>query len=185
MTRCGGSWVQKIYALLAAVQDVCADWMKIQGIPAIAKMKMRALSEAWGIAKDVKLNPTDVAKGVLLVKLPILPLVDGEYCGGKAVTAASRTADVLEDPRISEWMADWFYDGDDKAWQEAVWQVFGKCKGDGDDGGGSTKRIAMAVEAAMRASEQVTHKDRVAAQEGRHVDEDSFSSHVDAERVAI
>jgi hypothetical protein len=101
------------------------------------------------------------------------------------VTVASTTADVLEDPRISEWMVDWFYDGDDKAWQEAVWKVFGKCKGDGDDGGGSTKRIAMAVGAVVRASEQVTHKDHVAAKEGRHVDEDSFSSHVDAERVVI
>ena len=66
-------------------------------------------------------------------------------------------------------MADWFYDGDDKAWQEAVREVFGKCKSDGDDGGGSTKRIAMAVGAAVRASKQITHKDRVAAEEGRHV----------------
>ena len=69
-------WVLGTNALLAAVQDVCADWMKVPGILTIAKMKMRALLEAWGIAKDVKLNPTDVAKGVLLVKLPILPLVN-------------------------------------------------------------------------------------------------------------
>ena len=37
----------------------------------------------------------------------------------------------------------------------------------------------------MCASEPVTHKDRVAADEGWHVDEDSFSSQVDAERVSI
>jgi hypothetical protein len=96
-------------ALLAAVQDVCADWINVPGIPAIAKKKMRALLEAWGTAKDFKLNPADVEKGALLVKLPTLPLTDGKNGGGKAVTAASTTADVLEDPRISEWMADWFY----------------------------------------------------------------------------
>jgi hypothetical protein len=172
-------------ALLAAVKDVCADWIKVPGIQAIANKKMRALLEAWGTAKDFKLNPAGVEKGALLVKLPTLPMTDGKNGGGKAVTAASTTAEVLDDPRISDWLADWFYDGEDKDWQEAVRQVFGKCKGDGDDGGGSSKRIAMAVGAAVRASEQVTHKDRVAAEEGRHVDEDSFSSQVDANRVAI
>ena len=172
-------------ALLAAVQDVCADWIKVPGIPAIAKKKMRALLEAWGTVKDFKVNTTDVAKGALLVKLPALPLTDGQYGVGKAVTAASTTEEVLEDTRISEWMAEWFYDGDDKAWQEAVREVFGRCKSDGDDGGGSTKRIAMAVGAAVRAAEPVTHKDRVAAEEGRYVDEDSFCSQVEAERVAI
>ena len=140
-------------ALLAAVQDVCADWIKVPGIPAIAKKKMRALLEAWGTVKDFKVNTTDVAKGALLVKLPALPLTDGQYGVGKAVTAASTTAEVLEDMRISEWMAEWFYDGDDQAWQEAVREVFGRCKSDGDDGGGSTKRIAMAVGAAVRAAE--------------------------------
>jgi hypothetical protein len=94
-------------ALLAAVQDVCADWIKVPGIPAIAKKKMRVLLEAWGTAKDFKLNlAADVAKGALLVKLPTLPLTDGQHGGGKVVTAASTTADVLEDPRISEWMAE-------------------------------------------------------------------------------
>jgi hypothetical protein len=53
-------------ALLAAVQDGCADWIKVPGIPAIAKKKMRALLEAWGTAKDFKLNMVDVAKGALL-----------------------------------------------------------------------------------------------------------------------
>ena len=172
-------------ALLAAVQDVCAEWIKVPGIPSIAHKKMRALLEAWGIAKDFKLKPSDKAKGVLLVKLPALPLTDGQYGPGKAVTVASTTDEVLDDPRISEWMVDWFYYGDDKAWQEAVREVFGRCKSDGDDGGGSSKRIAMAVGAAVRATEQVTHKDRVAAEEGRHVDEDSFSSQVEAERGAI
>jgi hypothetical protein len=153
--RTGGKPEDKMWrvlgtnALLAAVQDVCADWIKVPGIPAIAK--------------HFKLNMADKAKGALLVKLPALPLTDGQYGVGKVVTVASTTEEVLEDPRISEWMADWFYDGDEKAWQEAVRQVFGRCKSDGDDGGGSTKRIAMAVRAVVRASEQVTHKDRVAA----------------------
>jgi hypothetical protein len=85
-------------ALLAAVQDVCAEWMKVPGIPAIAKMEMRALLEAWGSAKDFKLHPMDGAKGAMLVKLPTSPLTDGQHGGGKAVTAASTTEEVLEDP---------------------------------------------------------------------------------------
>ena len=163
-------------ALLAAVQDVCADWMKVPSIVAIAKLKMRALLEAWGVEKDFKLDPTNGAKGALLRKLTISPLVDGAYDGGKVVTVASTTEEVLEDPRISQWMADWIYDGADEAWQEAVWKVFGKCKGDGDDGGGSTKRIAIAVGAVVRASEPVTFKDHEVAEEVWHADEDSFSS---------
>jgi hypothetical protein len=50
-------------ALLAAVQDVCADWIKVPGIPAIAKKKMRALLEAWVTAKDFKLNIVDKGQG--------------------------------------------------------------------------------------------------------------------------
>ena len=73
------------YWVLAAVQDVCANWMKVPGIVGIAQRKMRALVEAWGIAKDFKLSPSDVAKLVLLVKLPALPSMDGQYGVGKVV----------------------------------------------------------------------------------------------------
>ena len=93
-------------ALLAAVQDVCAEWIKVPGIPSIANKKMRALLEAWGTVKDFKLNPAGAEKGALLVKLPTLPMTDGKNGGGKAVTVASTTAEVLEDPRISDWLAD-------------------------------------------------------------------------------
>ena len=89
----------------------------------------------------------------------------------------------MEDPRISQWMADWIYDGNEESWKAAVRQVFGKCKSDGDDGGGSLKCIAMAVDAAMRVSEPVANKNRAATKEGWHVDENSFSSQVEANRV--
>jgi hypothetical protein len=45
-------------APLAAVQDVCADWIKVPGIPAIAKKKMRPLLEAWGTGPKSKIRIT-------------------------------------------------------------------------------------------------------------------------------
>ena len=81
----------------------------IPSIVAIAKWEMRALLEAWGLEKAFKLGATDVAKGALLLKSPTLPLVTGKYGGGKAVTVAPTTKEMLEDPRISQWMMDWIY----------------------------------------------------------------------------
>jgi hypothetical protein len=130
-------WVLGTTALLVVVQDVCAEWMKVPSIPSVAKLKMKALLEAWGMTKDFILDPKDGAKGVLLVKLQL--------------------KEVLQDPRISVWTVDCIYDGADEAWKDAVWKVFGKCKCDGDDGVGSTKRIALAIGAVVRASEIVNH----------------------------
>ena len=49
-------WVLGTTALLVVVQDVCAEWMKLPSIPSVSKLKMRALLEAWGLAKDFKLK---------------------------------------------------------------------------------------------------------------------------------
>ena len=70
-------------------------------------------------------------------------------------------------------------------------KVFGKCKGDGysmetaEGDRQSASRWPSEQRCVPQTSEPVTHKDHVAAEEGRHVDEDLFSSHVEAERVAI